>query len=68
MPIGKVKWFNTKKGYGFIVDEEGNDVFVHYTSIETDSDYKNLDEGDEVEFELRVDDKGLKAKTVRVLN
>jgi CspA family cold shock protein len=67
MPIGKVKWFNTKKGYGFIVDEEGNDIFVHYSTIENDG-FKNLKEGDEVEFEFRTDDKGMKATSVKVLN
>lgn len=65
MPIGRVKWFDAKKGYGFIVDEEGNDIFVHYSVIETNSEYKKLEKGVEVEYELKIDDKGLKAKSVK---
>ena len=48
---GTVKWFNAKKGFGFISDEEGNDVFVHYSGLQMDG-FKVLDEGDEVEFEV----------------
>ena len=47
---GTVKWFNAKKGFGFISDEEGNDVFVHFSALQMDG-FKVLDEGDEVEFE-----------------
>ncbi len=65
MPIGRVKWFDAKKGYGFIVDEEGNDIFVHYSVIVTNSEYKKLEKGVEVEYELKIDDKGLKAKSVK---
>ena len=46
---GTVKWFNAKKGFGFISDEEGNDVFVHFSALQMDG-FKVLDEGDEVEF------------------
>jgi len=68
MPVGKVKWFNTKKGFGFIVDGDGNDVFVHYSSIQNDKNFKNLIEGDNVEFELLVDEKGMKASSVKVID
>ena len=63
MVKGKVKWFNGKKGYGFIASESGEDVFVHFSEIQ-DSGYKTLDEGQDVEFELEKDQKGLKAKKV----
>ena len=46
---GTVKWFNAKKGFGFISDEEGNDVFVHFSALQMDG-FKVLDEGDEVDF------------------
>jgi len=64
MAKGKVKWFNAKKGYGFISSETGEDVFVHFSSIQTEG-YKTLDEGEEVEFEVEKDQKGLKAKNVQ---
>lgn len=48
---GTVKWFNAKKGFGFISDETGNDVFVHFSALQMDG-FKVLDEGDEVEFEV----------------
>ena len=63
MAKGKVKWFNAKKGYGFISSETGEDVFVHFSEIQSDG-YKTLDEGQEVEFEVEKDQKGLKAKKV----
>ncbi len=63
MAKGKVKWFNAKKGYGFISAESGEDVFVHFSEIQ-DSGYRSLDEGQEVEFEIEKDEKGLKAKKV----
>lgn len=54
---GKVKWFNEVKGYGFIEDKQGQDVFVHYSSIEEDG-YRSLLEGQDVEFELEKGSKG----------
>ena len=48
---GTVKWFNSEKGYGFIVGEDGNDVFVHYSAIQVDG-YKTLEEGQSVEYEI----------------
>ena len=51
MNKGTVKWFNTQKGYGFISDEAGNDVFVHYSGLLMDG-FKSLDEGANVEFEI----------------
>jgi CspA family cold shock protein len=49
--IGKVKWFNSQKGYGFITTEEGQDVFVHYSGVVSEG-YKSLQEGESVQFEL----------------
>ena len=64
MAKGKVKWFNAKKGFGFIETEEAEgDIFVHFSEIQQDG-YKALDEGDEVEFEVFQDGKGSKAKNV----
>ena len=63
METGIVKWFNGSKGYGFISRENGDDVFVHYRSIEGEG-YKTLDEGDEVEFEVGQGPKGLQATNV----
>lgn len=63
MAKGKVKWFDAKKGYGFIVSDTGEDVFVHYSMIQGQG-YRSLEEGEEVEFELERDEKGLKAKNV----
>ena len=60
MASGKVKWFDTKKGFGFIQQEGGPDVFVHYTSI-SGNGYKNLEEGQPVEFELVDSPRGPKA-------
>ena len=57
---GKVKWFNSAKGYGFITPESGNDVFVHFSAIKA-SGFKTLDENDSVEFEVVSDEKGQKA-------
>ena len=63
MASGKVKWFDTKKGFGFIQQEGGPDVFVHYTSI-SGNGFKNLEEGQTVEFELVDSPKGPKASNV----
>lgn len=60
---GKVKWFNAEKGYGFIVSEEGNDVFVHFSAIVAEG-YKSLEEGQEVEFEVEIGERGQLAKNV----
>ena len=57
MSTGTVKWFNNQKGYGFISDAEGNDVFVHYTGLNMEG-YKTLEEGQEVEFEVTEGTKG----------
>lgn len=61
--IGKVKWFNETKGYGFIEQDGGNDVFVHYTAIRMEG-YRTLKEGQAVEFELLETPKGLQAAQV----
>jgi len=61
--IGKVKWFNNSKGYGFIGRENGPDVFVHYSAIQG-LGYRTLSEGDSVEFEIVVGPKGPQAANV----
>ena len=61
--IGKVKWFNESKGYGFIEQEGGRDIFVHYTAIEGDG-FKSLAEGQQVEFEITEGAKGPQATQV----
>lgn len=63
MTKGKVKWFNDTKGYGFIEQEQGEDVFVHFSAIQMDG-FKTLAEGQPVEFELKAGAKGLAANTV----
>jgi CspA family cold shock protein len=63
MPKGRVKWFNEKKGFGFISRDDGDDVFVHFSSIKQDG-FKVLYEGDEVEFEVAQGKKGLQAVDV----
>jgi CspA family cold shock protein len=63
MARGTVKWFNEKKGYGFIQQESGPDVFVHYSSIKGEG-FKTLTEGQAVEFDLIQDAKGAKAQNV----
>jgi CspA family cold shock protein len=63
MASGKVKWFDNKKGYGFIAQDAGQDVFVHHTSIRGDG-YRTLKEGETVQFELVPSDKGPKAENV----
>ena len=64
---GTVKWFNKQKGYGFISDESGKDAFVHYSGINMEG-YKNLEEGQKVEFELSDGAKGPQATNVTVSN
>ena len=63
MNKGTVKWFNNQKGYGFISDESGKDVFVHYTGLNMDG-FKTLDEGQAVEFEVTEGEKGPQAVNV----
>lgn len=63
MPEGTVKWFNDQKGYGFITQENGPDVFVHHSSIEGGG-FKTLSENDRVRFEVTQGPKGLKAENV----
>lgn len=60
---GTIKWFNSKKGFGFIEQETGDDVFVHFSAIEM-SGFKTLSEGEKVQFEVEENDKGLSAKRV----
>lgn len=60
---GTVKWFNNQKGYGFISDEQGNDVFVHFSGLNMDG-YKTLNEGEEVEFDVVEGAKGPQAANV----
>lgn len=64
MPKGTVKWFNDAKGFGFISQDEGEDVFVHHTEIKTEG-FRTLKEGAKVEFELTKGEKGPKATNVR---
>jgi cold shock protein len=63
---GTVKWFNADKGYGFIQQEDGGDVFVHFSAIQS-SGYRSLNEGQEVEFEVQQGPKGLQAANVRLV-
>ena len=63
---GTVKWFNAAKGYGFIEREGGEDVFVHYSAIQSDG-YRSLNEGQQVEFSIEEGDKGLHANNVVIL-
>ena len=63
MPSGTVKWFSDKKGYGFIEQEEGGDVFVHFSAIQAEG-FKTLSEGDRVTFDIEEDARGLKATNV----
>jgi CspA family cold shock protein len=64
MATGQVKWFNDAKGFGFITQEGGEDVFVHFSAIDM-SGYRTLDNGTEVEFEVKQGPKGLQAENVQ---
>ncbi|HEY3250884.1 MAG TPA: cold-shock protein [Ignavibacteria bacterium] len=64
MNNGKVKWFNSEKGFGFITGDNGQDYFVHFRSIVGDG-YRSLDEGQPVEFEVQETDKGMQAVNVK---
>ena len=66
MPKGKVKWFSDSKGYGFIETDDGKDVFVHFSAIQSEG-YKSLAEGQEVEFEIVDGAKGPQASNVLVM-
>ncbi|MBC8449496.1 MAG: cold-shock protein [Chloroflexi bacterium] len=61
--VGTVKWFNGSKGYGFIAREGGEDVFVHFSAIQEEG-FRNLDENEQVEFEVRMGEKGAQAANV----
>jgi len=66
MKKGIVKWFNAKKGFGFVTDEEGNDVFVHFSALNMDG-FRSLEEGQEVQFEIVNGEKGPQAANVTTL-
>ena len=66
MPIGTVKWFDSKKGFGFLLNAAGKDVFIHFSSIEGDG-FRSLKDGEQVEYEEIEGAKGLSAKSVRRL-
>jgi len=66
MAQGTVKWFNGEKGYGFIAVDGGQDVFVHYSAIQTEG-YRSLEENQRVEFEITQGQKGPQADAVRVI-
>ncbi|OHD63385.1 MAG: cold-shock protein [Spirochaetes bacterium RBG_13_51_14] len=67
MPQGKVKWFNEKKGFGFLSHDDGTDLFVHHSGI-AGSGFKVLHEGDRVEFEIEQGEKGPRAISVRTIS
>ena len=66
MPQGTVKWFNEKKGWGFIVKEDSEDIFVHYSAIKGDG-FKTLSEGQRVRFDIEQGEKGPAAANVEIL-
>lgn len=61
---GTVKWFNATKGYGFISSEEGQDVFVHYSALKNNGEFRSLEEGQAVEFDIVDGEKGPQASNV----
>ena len=65
MAVGKVKWFNAEKGFGFITSEEGKDIFVHFSAIQADG-YKTLEEGQTVAYDVVETDRGPQAQNVVV--
>jgi CspA family cold shock protein len=67
LPIGRVKWFNDSKGYGFIEQENGEDVFVHFSAIQQEG-FKSLSEGQQVQFEITQGPKGPQAANVTKVN
>lgn len=68
MAKGTVKWFSASKGYGFISTEEGNDVFVHYTALPDSGEFRTLNDGEEVEFDVVEGEKGPQAANVVRMN
>lgn len=66
MATGKVKWFNEKKGFGFISQDDGSDVFVHFSEIQSDG-FKTLAEDQEVSFDIKQGPKGLQAENVKTV-
>ena len=66
MAQGTVKWFNSEKGFGFITQDDGPDVFVHFSAIQTDG-YRELKENQRVEFDVKTGDKGPQAENVNVI-
>jgi CspA family cold shock protein len=66
MAVGNVKWFDPRKGFGFIIGQENEDIFVHFSVIQSDG-YRSLRDGEPVEYEVERSDKGLLAKSVRRL-
>ena len=66
MPRGRVKWFSDEKGFGFIEQDDGQDVFVHYSAIEMDG-FRSIAEGQEVEFDVEQSDRGPRAANVRLV-
>jgi len=64
--VGTVKWFNNSKGYGFLSQENGDDVFVHYSAIQSDG-FRTLEEGQKVEFTIEKGPKGLQASNVTIV-